>query len=460
LSIDIQISTKSVRVLVVVQSLGYGGTERAASTYATLYSKVGCEVFIYGIYGGGPLQSKLEALSITTYYGFKAIKALANTAKSKSFDLIHVNSGGPYDPVIDMILLLVKSPKTRVVQTNVFARSDYGPKSNLVDVELLISSAGFWKWSTHSRRSMRQRPAALLPYFADETRFQPSSGEQQALARKNLGIPEDCFVFGRVGQPNENKWDSRLINTCLHIHERLERSHFLFLGCPPQIKASLDRHRILRKRTTFLPPSSNDDDIRQAYAAMDVFLHLSQIGESFGLVLVEAAQAGLPIATLATPLKDDAQGEVVTRIHAGQEAWSPSDLSNVAIDLASKKRKDAGFANKISSAANQCYGATQSIEGFQEFLREVISSEPASLSGRVFCHSSTSRCEHHPHESVDDMRLWRLQKVLAHKGVLFWLSFRILYSPGIYRLYRALQERKYIQKQKSRANELKSIALS
>ena len=101
---------------------------------------------------------------------------------------------------------------------------------------------------------------------------------------------------------------------------------------------------------------------------MDVFLHLSRIGESFGLVLVEAAQIGLPIATLATPLKDDAQGEIVRRMHAGAEAWTTKRLASLAIQLAGQARADNSLRCRISLQANRCFGASFQIESFETFL--------------------------------------------------------------------------------------------
>ena len=44
---------------------------------------------------------------------------------------------------------------------------------------------------------------------------------------------------------------------------------------------------------------------------MDGFLHVSRIGESFGMVLCEAMLCGVPVVTLSTPLKDNSQLEVV-----------------------------------------------------------------------------------------------------------------------------------------------------
>lgn len=291
----------------------------------------------------------------------------------------------------------------------------------------------------------------------DEERFHAPSHGRRALAREALGIPLDAVVFGRVGQPGMNKWDARIISVCLRIHQAVRCSYFLFLGCPPALKAAFLRQKALQKRLQFLPATNDDIYVQAVYSAMDVFLHLSRIGESFGLVLVEAAQAGLPVATLATPLKDDAQGEVVTRMHAGNEAWSPNQLARLAIELASEKCQNPRLATDIASAANHCYGATQSTEGFQDFLDEVLRLSVDELRGRVFCLPCVDDRERQFLRSFDDMRLRREKQVLVSKGLFYWLAFRVLYNPVVYRLSRAMQERSYIRGQSARAAELKRL---
>lgn len=445
------------RILVIVQSLGVGGTERAAASYAGLYMRLGCDVTVYGIYSGGAIQPELEQAGIVTVSGFPAIKQLAGASRRQGYDLIHVNAGGPYDPVIDAILVALKGPRTRVVQTNVFARSDYGPPSELIDLELLISCAGFWKWSAHSRSSRRQRSAAILPYLVSQERFFPPSPNQQSEARKLLGIPDDALVFGRVGQPGMNKWDSRLIKVCAYISKRIVNAYFVFLGCPPALQAGLMREKVLRKKAVFLNPSALDQDLQQAYSAMDVFLHLSRIGESFGLVLVEAAQAGLPVTTLATPLKDDAQGEVVTRMNAGGEAWTLDGLAHLAIQWAERARSDPSIRRKISSHANQCYGVSSQAEGFEDFFHAVMSCQPKGLHGRAFCLSCDEGGRPCLLSSASDMRLKRQREVLQRRGLIYWFAFKVLYSPQIYRLYRKFQERRYLDRQFSRAAELRTL---
>ena len=445
------------RILVIVQGLGMGGTERAAVNYAALYQKLGCNVTVYGIYSGGDMQSALEEAGIMILSGFPAIQKLVSASQSQDFDLIHVNAGGPYDPVTDTILSALKGPRTRVVQTNVFARSDYGPPSQLIDLELLISSTGFWKWSAHSRSSQRQRPAAVLPYLVSEHRFYAPSAAQQLAARNLLGVPVDTPVFGRVGQPSMNKWDSRLTDVCIYILIRMANAHFVFLGCPPELQSDLMRENLLRNKITFLPPSAIDRDLQQAYSAMDVFLHLSRIGESFGLVLVEAAQAGLPVATLATPLKDDAQGEVARRMHAGGEAWVVKDLALLAIQLAEQTRSDFSLRQRISSQANRCFGASSLIDGFEEFFNSVMNLSPKEIAGRAFCLSCDNASFSSHVDSAANMRLCRQGEVLSHRGFLYWLAFGILYSPKAYRVYRMFQERRYLKRQLVRAAELRAL---
>ncbi|MDP9227258.1 MAG: glycosyltransferase, partial [Actinomycetota bacterium] len=60
-----------------------------------------------------------------------------------------------------------------------------------------------------------------------------------------------------------------------------------------------------------VPVTYADAQLRLCYGAMDVFLHASAIGESFGLVLVEAMLGERPVITLSTPAKDNSQLEVV-----------------------------------------------------------------------------------------------------------------------------------------------------
>ncbi|PIT04891.1 hypothetical protein TSA1_32210 [Bradyrhizobium nitroreducens] len=92
-----------------------------------------------------------------------------------------------------------------------------------------------------------------------------------------------------------------------------------------------------------------DDDARLSgfYSAMDAFLHLAEIGESFGMVLCEALLCGTPIITLSTPLRDNSQLEVVGHERGGLVA---RDLEGV-VDAMVRVQEDQALRLRVRNEA-------------------------------------------------------------------------------------------------------------
>ena len=67
--------------------------------------------------------------------------------------------------------------------------------------------------------------------------------------------------------------------------------------------------------------------LAQAYAAADIYTHSSRRGESYGVSLIEAMAAGLPVVVNATPWRDNAQIEVVDHMKTGLIANSAQSFS-------------------------------------------------------------------------------------------------------------------------------------
>jgi hypothetical protein len=118
-------------------------------------------------------------------------------------------------------------------------------------------------------------------------------------------------VFGRVGQPMIPKWSPAMFDVFQKVLKQHDIS-LLLVGAPAEI---LDRSRILpedvRSRVINVPLTTSDERLSTLIGAMDGFLHMSAIGESFGMVLCEAMLSGVPVVTLSTPLRDNSQLEVV-----------------------------------------------------------------------------------------------------------------------------------------------------
>ena len=73
--------------------------------------------------------------------------------------------------------------------------------------------------------------------------------------------------------------------------------------------------------------------LREIYSCLDLFLHISNKGESFGHVLCEAMLSGVPVVTLSTPLKDNSQLEVVEHEVGGLVARDLEGLTNAVLRL-------------------------------------------------------------------------------------------------------------------------------
>jgi hypothetical protein len=87
----------------------------------------------------------------------------------------------------------------------------------------------------------------------------------------------------------------------------------------------------IRARIIELPRTDSDEDLRQYYGLMDVFVHASKIGESFGMVLCEAMLSGIPVITIATPLRNNSQIEVVSHGKAGLVVQNQKQMINAMI---------------------------------------------------------------------------------------------------------------------------------
>lgn len=90
------------------------------------------------------------------------------------------------------------------------------------------------------------------------------------------------------------------------------RAWLAVCGLPESLQAMVSKlPEAIRSRIIELPMTDSDEELSRYYGLMDVFVHVSEKGESFGMVLCEAMLSGAPVTTLSTPLRDNSQIEVV-----------------------------------------------------------------------------------------------------------------------------------------------------
>ncbi len=133
----------------------------------------------------------------------------------------------------------------------------------------------------------------VVPRGADTELIQEMPNKK--LARKTFGIDEHAFVIGFVGRLDPCKDIPHLINACGCPSVLRPQDRVLIVGEGPdkmRIQGTI-RSNGLSDRVV-MAGSLHDEKLREAYAAMDVFV-LPSVYEGYGMVILEAMAAGLPV---------------------------------------------------------------------------------------------------------------------------------------------------------------------
>ncbi len=168
-------------------------------------------------------------------------------------------------------------------------------------------------------------------------------------ARAELGIGNDTFCYGTVGRLVEKKEHELLLAAYARVAQPDNR--LLILGSGPRENAlkALAEELGIRDQVIF---AGRVDEAFRIYSAFDVFVFCSGEREAFGIVLLEAMLAEVPIVCT------DAEGprSVVADTALVFESGSPNDLVGKMQELENMTSKDrVELAAKAKERLNSYY---------------------------------------------------------------------------------------------------------
>lgn len=136
-------------------------------------------------------------------------------------------------------------------------------------------------------------------YIQSEDPFKVYSNSQRDEMRQSLrsklSIPQDAFVFGRIGRADDTIFDPIGINAFEQVVKKYPSAHYLIMSTPPILEKIVKERNI--PNVHFLPPSGLESDVWSFHFAIDALAHFRLDGESFGLNIAESMIAGNPIVT-------------------------------------------------------------------------------------------------------------------------------------------------------------------
>lgn len=139
-----------------------------------------------------------------------------------------------------------------------------------------------------------KKPVYVVPNMLDTKSFS-SSTSKKAAAREKLNIPKDKFVIVCSGQVQPRK----RVDSFMACAEKLQDMQFIWVGGIPFKHAAANYKEMQKvmenapKNVTFTGVIKHEQVIAY-YQASDVFFLPSE-QETFGIVMIEGASAGLPV---------------------------------------------------------------------------------------------------------------------------------------------------------------------
>jgi glycosyltransferase involved in cell wall biosynthesis len=291
-----------MKILTVVVDLDKGGTQRAAQNFCEAYYTLGHDSKIVSVNGGGIRKEELEKENIQVWVNLTPSNL--NEISKWDPDVIHIHS---HDVNLNQVQILKRfCPHAKFVETNVFSNpTEY---THFLDYSYQLSD---WCEYLYLSRGGARKLSVKVPYPVKVNNFYKASPEEVAEFKQKFKIPENAFVFGRIGQFFFGKWSLYLVDVFEQFLINVKSNSCLIVVNPPQEITDYIEERNLQDKVVIIDRLYGDDELRKCYSAIDVFLHIANQGESFGQVLAESLLCETPVITLNTPWDDNSQSEVV-----------------------------------------------------------------------------------------------------------------------------------------------------
>jgi glycosyltransferase involved in cell wall biosynthesis len=362
-----------MNILVFLNALGLGGTEKAACCWAKSLHDSGRHQVSALSLQNGPRRKFLETAGIEVRIAEScpsAIQAHLNTLKP---DVIHAHCPGyPHEGDILGSVLHSLGRKIPVVQTNIFGKLENSRENAWTDFRLFISWTSCVQAARRSRRNLnpnffRRQSVAAYPVdpVPDEKLEQLRAASRRL--REQLGVPDDHILFGRFSRPEPNKWTDLPLQGFLLALKKNPKIKLLLREPPPLVAAGIQKSK-LDSHVLILPATADADELQISQMACDAILHGSSIGESFGYGIAEPMALGKPVIAHSVPWNDQAQVELIRHGECGYLASTPGATARAILRLAG----DAVLRASLGANARRHIGAVADPQRSLESLETAL----------------------------------------------------------------------------------------
>lgn len=358
-----------MNVVLAVNGLGLGGTEKAVQTHALAFDRNRIDVSVVAVLEDGVRRKTLESAGIGVEVAGGDLGRL--TALFEGADVVHVTRAGVAEPLVPAARRAAGVPI--LVESNVFGAVDASPDEAEFSCHLFPSKMCALRYRNrlglegsdfHERHRVSFWPVDIAGLRAQ--------APERVDARRRLGLDPDRPVVVRVGRDNDRKWRNVLVDMAPPLLEMVPDVQIAYVGATGSKLKRLDRLGVL-DRVHLFPTTSQEAELASFYSAADVFVTAAEIGESHSFAIEEAMCLGLPVVTCSTPWVDNAQ---VEQVDAGETGWiadHPVQFAEAVASLLADDCQRKAFSARARAKSDALYDAgplTRQLERLYSALLE------------------------------------------------------------------------------------------
>ncbi|HON82096.1 MAG TPA: glycosyltransferase family 4 protein [Methanoregulaceae archaeon] len=315
-----------MKILTVVLNLEKGGTQRVAQNFAEGYHDLGHDSRILAIEGLGVRAKEILSKGVPIWQ-----MGDITEIKIWSPDVIHIHSVfiSGFDSVVNLLKVFEESKKEPIIiETNVFSHPSIW--ETRVDISFQLSSWCEWVY----RGNGGKVKSFIVPNPINISKFFRAPPDEIISFKKKYNISSDEVVLLRVGQDSPIKWSPLLISIFVELCHRRDNLRLIVVNPPQSIVFDIDHlPNEIKQKIVHLKNLKSDHDLCICYSAADIFFHIAEQGESFGLVLAESLLCETAVVSYSTPWTDNSQCEVVPNNLCGYISTNARDMVSAIEEL-------------------------------------------------------------------------------------------------------------------------------
>ena len=285
-SLSLSVSDTSTKKPIVIHhhnNLTMGGTEKMCQIFLKYFVKDNTfdHYVAYKADGNNTREPYFkEIVGLERMICYESPSKLLNIIHGlKPFILHRYSAGIPEYPFVREI----KQHTKHFVSTSVFGNQD-----DTIDISKVIYVSKHVQWMA-GKTGIPEKGVRYPDHHVVRNPIEaPYSTEN---LREELGIPNDAFVFGRIGRDDESIYDPINIQAFSKVAD--SNSYFVFVNPSGSSRRDIERLRITNAR--YIERTTSEVRLSQFYNTIDVLAHARKDGECNSAAIFEAAAHRKPV---------------------------------------------------------------------------------------------------------------------------------------------------------------------